>query len=124
VTLRPQRRYDVNDIYLLSLLKMHKNTPPLLHPSEGILASRKWECAVLITTKNDKKVENLSAAPRRRHAGGRPLDGAPDPAAFLNRGRYDLAIHRRPAEMTKCDGTGGSGLLADDRQVKRRQVKR
>jgi len=103
---------------------MHKNTPLLLHPSEGILASRKWECAVLITTKNDKKVENLSAAPRRRHAGGRPLDGAPDPAAFLKRGRYDLAIHHRPAKMTKYDGIGGSGHVPDDRQTKHRQVKR
>jgi hypothetical protein len=44
---------------------MHKNTQGFLHPSEGILASRKWECAVLITTKNAKKVENLSG---ERHA--------------------------------------------------------
>jgi hypothetical protein len=49
---------------------MHKNTRLFLHPSEGILASRKWECAVLITTKNAKKVENLSGPPHSRHSGG------------------------------------------------------
>jgi hypothetical protein len=65
-------------------LKTHKNTPRFLHPSAGILASRKWECAVLITTKKVKKVENLSRPPRRRHAAGETRLGAPDPAAFLN----------------------------------------
>jgi hypothetical protein len=118
VTLRPQRGYDVNDINLLSLLKMHKNTRLFLHPPEDILASRKWECAVLITTKNAKKVENLSAAPRSCHSGGQTRDSAPNPAAFLKRGRYDLAIRRARAEKTKGDETGGSGRPPDDRQVK------
>jgi hypothetical protein len=94
---------------------MHKNTQGFLHPSEGILASRKWECAVLITTKNAKKVENLSGAPRS-HAGGQTCDGAPVPAAFLNAGGmiWQSIVGRRGQKAMAPRGSGA----ADHRQEK------
>jgi hypothetical protein len=56
------------------------------------LASRKWEEEVFITTKNAKKVENLSSLPHHRHAAGHTRQSVPVPAGFLKRRRYDLAI--------------------------------
>jgi hypothetical protein len=55
----PQRSAKIN---LLSLLKMHKNTRRLLHPSEDILASRKSERLVLVTTKMQRSIQSCCAA--------------------------------------------------------------
>jgi hypothetical protein len=73
---------------LLSLTKMHKNTRRLLHPSAGILASKKWEWAVLITAKNAKKsrrtIESLGGDHRKSHIGR----AASDPAVLLVSGGF------------------------------------
>jgi hypothetical protein len=66
---------------------MHKNTRPLLNPAADILASKKWERAVLITTKKPEKAKNLSSTAIRA-VGIHACGNATAPADLLSSGGF------------------------------------